>query len=298
MSVINRTCKVLHPVRTIPCCWSNYTTCERQINFKYGSKTTVKPIFPQIWITLQTSILNLQEYTINNDGEKMNLSEHGTVDKLEDKAKAASFRDLLPQDAQVQDHYIRDYIATSSSTVVKELKEEFPEVKLSFLRKHSNLCDFEPIMECYLGDIFTRHLPMQTSLCVSSAVLSTFISLKFCSSLNMCVISTQLAALFANVMVYRTFLSTICSQVHKNEKTQTYKAVFPFRLFQREVVFKNTHVKLLKNRFHWSSIRIKGRPTYCPKNAFIHVEEYEEMIQRRQLKTSEKNNLRTMHLKP
>jgi len=86
---------------------------------------------------------------------------------------------------------------------------------------------------------------------------------------------------YLNIFVLYRHLSTICTHIGHDPRTQVYSADFPFRWFNKRVTFKKNHVKLISSttdRLRTSLVTIKGKEALVPKRRFISHTHYDELV--------------------
>jgi len=95
------------------------------------------------------------------------------------------------------------------------------------------------------------------------------------------VVPAILMCTYLNIFILYRHLSTICTHIGHDPRTQVYSADFPFRWINQRVTFKKNHVKHISSttdRLRTSLVTIKGKEALIPKRCFISYTHYDELV--------------------
>jgi len=183
----------------------------------------------------------------------------------------------------------KDPDSASWGDKMKSIQDDFfewhPEEKINHL-KHVKRCQLQAenrvIMNVSPRDAILLLQPTRLIVCVIATFPVYYLAKWAVLGCGVPALPMQLLTVSAPaLLLYRYYFSSICTQIDMDPRTSTYLAWFPFRLFEKQVIFRKSQVKhtsTKRNRHRTCHLDIKGIRAFCPRRCFVSHTHYDELI--------------------
>jgi len=182
----------------------------------------------------------------------------------------------------------KDPDSASWGEKMKSIQDDFfqwhPEEKINHLKhvkRYQLQAENRVIMNASPRDAILFIQPTRLIVCVFATFPVYYLAKWAVLGCGIPALPMQLLTVSVPALLFYRYFSSICTQIDQNPRTSTYLAWFPFRLFEKQVIFRKSQVKHIstkRNRHRTCHLDIKGIRAFCPRRCFVSHTHYDELI--------------------